>query len=155
MRLGFSGHQNLPPEAAALLQEQLQNFVRTNHPVVGVCSLAKGGDQLFARTIIEERGTLEVVIPSRGYESTFDEEGRHEYERLLELASKKTLLDFDSPSEKAYMDAGKYIVDHCDALLAAWDGRDSRGLGGTADVVAYARLVGLEVLVVWPTGVVR
>jgi hypothetical protein len=37
------------------------------------------------------------------------------------------------------MDAGRVVVDRSSVLVAAWDGQPSRGLGGTADVVAYAR----------------
>lgn len=41
--------------------------------------------------------------------------------------------------ERAYEAAGRYVVDHCDMLLAVWDGRPARGRGGTAEIIAYAR----------------
>ncbi|UYK67231.1 hypothetical protein NG831_03245 [Xanthomonas sacchari] len=126
-----------------------------SQPVVGVCALAEGGDQLFAATVIEAGGSIEVVVPALRYETTFDSQGFLEYERLLKLASKKTVLNYSSPSEEAYMEAGKYIVKNSDVLLAAWDGKASRGLGGTGDVVAYARESGLQVIVIWPEGLER
>ncbi|MEN5219568.1 hypothetical protein [Stenotrophomonas sp. TWI602] len=155
MKIGFSGHQDLPTEAAILLKQRLQTLFYDAKAIVGVCALAEGGDHLFARAVLERSGELEVVVPCQGYETTFDEESRLEYERLLRQATKMTTLDFSSPSEAAYMAAGKYIVEHCDVLVAAWDGRSARGLGGTADVVKYAEHVGVRVIVIWPEGVER
>lgn len=47
------------------------------------------------------------------------------------------------------------LVGMADRLLAVWDGKPARGFGGTADVVAYARRVGVPVDVIWPEGAVR
>ncbi len=33
---------------------------------------------------------------------------------------------------------GLVVVERCDLLLAIWDGHPAHGLGGTADIVAYA-----------------
>jgi len=41
--------------------------------------------------------------------------------------------------EESYYQAGRWIVDHCDWMVAVWNGLPSRGRGGTADIVAYAR----------------
>jgi hypothetical protein len=40
-------------------------------------------------------------------------------------------------------------------LVAVWDGQPSRGLEGTADVVAYANQRGVPVEVIWPEGATR
>jgi hypothetical protein len=42
-----------------------------------------------------------------------------------------------------------------DRLVAVWDGLPARGVGGTAEVVADARELGLPVEVVWPAGAWR
>ena len=34
---------------------------------------------------------------------------------------------------------GRYVVDHCDVLIALWDGMPSSGQGGTAEIVSYAK----------------
>lgn len=41
--------------------------------------------------------------------------------------------------EESYFEAGKTVVNTIDFLIAVWDGKPSRGLGGTADVVEYAQ----------------
>lgn len=47
------------------------------------------------------------------------------------------------------------MIDHCDRLVAVWDGLPARGYGGTADAVACAREGEVPVRVVWPEGAVR
>jgi hypothetical protein len=59
-------------------------------------------------------------------------------------------LPYPFPSEEAFWNAGKYIVDHSDLVVAVWDGEAARGLGGTADVVQYALTVGRKVVHVNP-----
>jgi hypothetical protein len=64
-------------------------------------------------------------------------------------------LPFEEPSEKAFFEAGKRIVDWADLLVAVWDGGPARGFGGTADVVRYAEERGRSLLILWPAGVKR
>jgi hypothetical protein len=97
-----------------------------------------------------------VVIPCANYETTF-EKGRdyREYENLLQAAESRIQLDYERPSEEAFMAGGRAVVDGCNILLAAWDGKPAGGLGGTADVVAYAKENGRSVEVIWPEGASR
>jgi hypothetical protein len=53
------------------------------------------------------------------------------------------------------MDGGRAVVDRSSVLIAVWDGQPSRGLGGTADVVTYARQRGVPITVIWPKGASR
>ena len=65
---------------------------------------------------------------------------------MLNRACKTTILKeagpetgLDEVRAQAYEAAGRYVVDHCDLLIAVWDGKPARGRGGTAEIVAYAR----------------
>jgi hypothetical protein len=100
-------------------------------------------------------GQLHAVLPCRHYDETFEGEDREGFERLLALAETQEVLPFNAPSEQAFYAAGRRVVDLCARLVAVWDGQPSRGLGGTADVVAYARHIGRDVQVIWPAGLVR
>jgi hypothetical protein len=40
-------------------------------------------------------------------------------------------------------------------LVAIWDGKPARGLGGTGDVVRYAQEKGTAVSIVWPDDIGR
>ena len=42
------------------------------------------------------------------------------------------------------------MVDHSELLIAVWDGKPAAGLGGTGDVVSYARQSGKHVYQIDP-----
>jgi hypothetical protein len=155
-RVGITGHQGLPEAAVPYVTQKIHDILAaTAPPLVGYSSLAEGADQLFAHELLAARGDLHVVVPSDGYEGTFSEPDRHTYFALLDKAADVTRLRFESPSEEAYDAAGQWVAKHCETLIAVWDGKPSRGLGGTADAVTHARKLGRTVHVVWPTGVIR
>ncbi|HXI22241.1 MAG TPA: hypothetical protein VNG71_00095 [Pyrinomonadaceae bacterium] len=157
MRLGISGHQDISREVAAYVRPILIRLVNEQKDnVVGVSSLAAGADQLFATVILEHGGSVHSIIPSHGYERTFkDPESLDQFKSLLARAQKIETLDYPEPSEEAFLDAGRHVVDNSDLLIAVWDGQPAAGKGGTADIVDYARRRGVEMIVVWPPGVSR
>ena len=154
--VGCTGHQSLSPatrlSVAAAMEAELKRYPP---PVVGVCSLAVGADQIFADKILAVGGELHAVIPSEGYADTFSDEARPRYNALLAAVTAATTLSYPTPGEQAYLAAGKRVVEACDVLMAVWDGAPAAGLGGTADVVDYAHACGREVVVVWPPGSAR
>lgn len=155
-RIGVSGHQRIPAAVVSQIVPQVRQLIaKQPTPLIGYSSLAAGADQLVAQLVIDAGGDLHAVIPAAGYDTTFDDDTLPTYRALLAAATTVTELPFTEPSEKAYDAAGHYVVDHSDILLALWDGEPSRGLGGTADAVAYARSIGRAVHVVWPDGVTR
>lgn len=154
--VGATGHQKLPADALPYLVEEVQKTLRACTPPLSVASsLAAGADQLIVHEALRSGGSLLAVVPARGYESTFSPKDLRSYKDLMAQANEVTRLDFPEPSERAYWAAGQEIVDRCDVLVAIWDGRPARGLGGTGDVVDYAARVGKEVRVIWPTGLAR
>jgi hypothetical protein len=155
-RIGVTGHQKLPEAAKSYARKKIRSLLeKADAPLTGLSSLAAGADQIFAREILDHSGRLWVVIPSKSYQSTLTGEDLAAYRELLSRASDVTRLDFSQPGEAAYNAAGRWIVENCDELVAIWDGQPARGLGGTGDVVAYARELGRKVRVYWPKGVVR
>jgi len=155
--LGMTGHQGLPTEAVPYIVRRIRSEIApVGAGLEGISSLAEGSDQLFATEVLAASGTLTAVIPSFQYETTFaDENHRLSYEKILKKASRVEICDFREPSEEAFYAAGKRIVDLCGQLLAVWDGMPSRGIGGTADIVAYARALQRPVVVIWPAGISR
>lgn len=155
-RIGFTGHQAMPELARAYVRRGIAELLsQIRGPLIGISSLAAGADQIFASEILNRHGQLWVVIPSTDYQSTLHDDDLAAYRSFLEGATDVIRLDFDRPSEAAYDAAGKWIVENCDELVAVWDGKPARGLGGTGDVVAYAKEFGRNVRVLWPPGIVR
>ncbi|SNT61903.1 hypothetical protein SAMN05216276_108614 [Streptosporangium subroseum] len=154
--VGVSGHQRLPEKARIHAEQKIRALLADQPlPLIGVSSLAEGADQLFVEVLLQSDGTLRAVVPCQGYETTFEGTARQAYHRFLADAQTVTTLDYDEPGEAAYDAAGLFVVEHCEVLVAIWDGKPARGLGGTADAVAHARRLGREVIIIWPEGVER
>jgi hypothetical protein len=152
-RIGFTGHQGLDCDTAVLVSDAVRAELEGRGPVRGITSLAEGADQIFAREILGQGGSLIAVIPSAGYEATFQTpQALSQYRDLKGSAMEIIELPFTQPAEDAYWAAGRRVVDLADEMFAVWDGMESGGLGGTGDVVAFARDQGVPVTVIWPAG---
>lgn len=154
--IGVTGHQVVPDDALPYVVDGVRKTIgECDPPLRVVTSLAAGADQLVAREVLRSGGRLDAIVPAAVYEATFAADDLRSFEELVSCAESVTRLDFPEPSEQAYWKAGQMIVDRCDVLIAVWDGQPARGLGGTADVVRYARQEGKDVRVVWPQGLTR
>ena len=144
MRIGVSGHQSLGcPETVDWVREQMVQHLQTHDVSAGISSLANGADQLFASAIVERQISLEVVIPCERYEETFNNPtALSSYQMLLSAAAAKRVLNFAEPSEEAFLEAGRLIVDSSDAMVLVWDGNPAAGRGGTGDIAEYASVRG-------------
>ena len=154
-QLAITGHRGLSSELEAEIDRMIRAAVAETGDVVGVSCLADGADAVFAQAVLDAGGSLVAVLPAVEYRESLPEDYRPVYDRLLAQAGEVVQLPFVTPDPHAYMEAGKWMVDESDALLAVWDGQPGRGPGGTADVVAYARSRGVPVTVVWPDGAIR
>jgi hypothetical protein len=161
VRIGVTGHREIPGAARAEVRRgilaHLRGGARHASAAEALSCLAAGADQMFADLALRCGIPLTAVIPGMpDYEQRLDgEEARTSYHRLLKACASRAQMPFEPSDEDAYLAAGRWIVDHCDLLVAVWDGRPARGRGGTGDIVAYARRSGVPVAVVWSPGVRR
>jgi predicted Rossmann fold nucleotide-binding protein DprA/Smf involved in DNA uptake len=155
--VGLTGHQDIPNAALTFVEAGIARLLRRlGSEFTGVSSLAAGADQLFAQTVLRMGGRLHIIIPCDKYETTFvDDQTLDLFRHLLEKANMVQTLEHARPSEEAFLDAGRRVVELSQVLIAVWDGREAKGKGGTADIVRYARERGTEVVVVWPSGISR
>jgi len=101
--------------------------------------LAEGADRVVAKAVLAEPDArLDAVLPLAVEDYLEDfatEESRKEFEQLLSQCRKPVLLrarciedDRHDPGDRAelrrdaYAHVGRYVVDHCDVLIAIWDG---------------------------------
>jgi hypothetical protein len=119
--------------------------------------LARGADSIVVEEALDLLSTagvvLEAVLPLSIEAYLKDDfktlESRKRFRDLLRKADRRvSLAERGLTPEQAYERAGRYVVDHCDVLIAVWDGQAARGRGGTAEVVDYARFQEVPVLVV-------
>ena len=138
MHVGITGHQEVENQewVKAQLIEELKNL---NSSLVGISSLAVGADQFFAESVLRMNGQLMAIVPFEGYEKEFEGTGRSNFTRLLEAATAIETLPMLTTKEESYLAAGKRVVDLSNLLIAIWNGKPAKGLGGTADIVQYAQ----------------
>lgn len=153
MRVGITGHQDMgDSETIDWVRDAMTRVVAESGVEEGITSLAVGADQLFADILRSQGIPYWVIIPCLNYESTFaGREHLYTYRALLkDAAIRMTLSDYGEPSEFAFLQAGKLVSDMSDLLIAVWNGQKARGMGGTGDIVQYARTKGKAVVHVNP-----
>jgi hypothetical protein len=156
VRIGVTGHRALRDgeDVAALVDEALDEVSAAGgEPLEVWSSLADGADRLVVHRVLDRaQATLVAVLPldADDYRRDFTPASAVEFDELLAAAREVIVTGPGSSGsrESAYERAGRAVVDACDVLLALWDGEASRGRGGTAEIVAYARSNGREVRIV-------
>ena len=148
MKVAISGHQDLgTPETTAWVENALEKALSTIKITKGYTCLAVGADQMFAKALNKRGVPYVAVLACSEIESSFQTaESVAAFRELLSHASGTIKLTHVAPSEKAYFDAGKMVVDKSDVLIAIWNGQPAKGLGGTGDVVSYALAKGKNVI---------
>lgn len=155
-RIAISGHRGLPPDTERLIDQALRAALTEIGPdITGLSCLADGADQIFARAVLDRGGALEAIVPAERYRAGLPPEAHAEYDRLLAAAVRVHRLPYVDSEPRAHMAASERMLGAADELWAVWDGRPARGFGGTADVVARARDLGMGVRVFWPPGARR
>ncbi len=151
--IGVTGHRVLPnPEQcrqavvnilASVLNKAHKNWTG---PKVVLSPLAEGADRLVARECLKfPEFVLECPLPLETDEYLKDfrtDESKREFMELLSRSNKIRIMENQQTRAVSYKQAGQYVVDHCDLLLAIWDGRPPENEAGTAAIVHYARSVG-------------
>ncbi|MFI5626046.1 hypothetical protein ACIA03_21450 [Nocardioides sp. NPDC051685] len=158
MKIGITGHSNLSATTETSVHKAVRDVLDlySAEGITGVTCLAKGADQVFAQVVLEVGGDLVVVLPSPNYrDKKVKPANREKFDELLSRASEVAYQPFDVPNRDAYMAASEELVSRSDLVIAVWDGQPAAGHGGTADVVAYAREQGRDVVILWPDGAER
>lgn len=153
VRIGVTGHRFLAEEeriANGIYQAVIkieQEF--PGEPLIVTSSLAEGTDRLVAQRIMaRNQAKLVVVLPFARDEYRKDfksRESKEVFDQLLNQALDVIELPGAETREAAYSEAGRFIVEHSDVLLAVWDGQSPQGAGGTGEVVALARKRGIPI----------
>lgn len=146
VRVGVTGHRRFDDHA--LVREMtihvLDRLLLDGTPVTVVSSLAEGGDRLVAELCMARADSaLQVILPlpRADYERDFaTAQSRDEFATLIARAESVEVVGQHAGDtrEAAYQRAGHAVVDAVDVVVALWDGEQSRGQGGTAEIVQYA-----------------
>lgn len=152
-RVGLVGHRDAfdAATAARIRAQARAYFLRwtTEHASIAVYTmLATGADTLLTEVALECAARLITVVPFPDYAQDFAAEERTRYHAFVRQAAMVKQMTASKRSARAYFTAGKWLIRQVDCVLAVWDGQPARGVGGTGDVVAYARERGVPFFVI-------
>ena len=154
--LGVTGHRTLAnPEAIDRAVRRALQRLRGRYPhtpFVCLSPIAEGADRLVAEAaqdVLDASLVVSLPLPADLYRDDFTASGSHTHfdalcddaDNVFELAlqaSREDVRPYEEPRNRQYAQMGALIVEHCDVLIAVWDGEPARGLGGTGDVVQWA-----------------
>ncbi len=157
LTVGVTGHRDLVKDEMPALRDQVRAFLielDADYPDLDLqilSPLAEGADQLVAEVALELDLPVIVPLPMRRdeYEKDFTDDGALErFQQMLAQCEIISLPIADEDAggtgvllatdrERQYAQMGIFISNHCQILLALWDGKIGGAIGGTAGVVNY------------------
>jgi hypothetical protein len=152
-KIGIIGHRVLCEleKIDPAIEQALEWFARkfSGEPLTLLSSLAEGSDRLVATKFRSLEGSRVVaVLPLSVDQYLTDFENaasRKDFTDHLNAADEVIQMPDLQDRDTAYQAAGFYVVDHCDALICIWDGKESQGKGGTGSMVERARSRGIPI----------
>lgn len=145
--IGVTGHRFLAEvdKITTGIDQALDHIERVfgETPFQVISALAEGADRLVVRRVLRHQGAQLVVllpIPQMDYITDFKApESSSEFLALMALSKEVLTLPPAPTREDSYASAGYYLLDHCQVLIAIWDGQKTQGVGGTGEIAAAAR----------------
>ena len=155
--VGFAGHRHLRnSEKMSKVIGALLDSLRAEIPgqLVGYSSVAIGADTLFAEGCLSSGLPWMALLPQpeHDFKNDFTESDWAKTSRLLRRAARVQSLSGAREADRnlSYLECGLLVVEEADLIVAVWDGKPSRGVGGTADVVANARNLNKPLVLIHP-----
>ena len=142
MIIAFSGHRpqklggfSLPNDTYVRVCKRTHELLLELKPEKCISGMALGFDQWAAMVCIRLDIPWIAAIPHIGQESIWPEASQRAYHLLLQKASEVVIVSPGGYSAEKMMARNCWMVDHCDQVLACFDGSN----GGTKRCVEYAR----------------
>ena len=147
--IGVTGHRDLSnvniDSFKLIIKQELEKIALKcpNTEIKLLTSLAEGADQMCAEVALELGINIIVPLPMEvnDYIKDFKDESLIKFNSLLSKAERSFVVPYVEETNKVdrdykYRQAGIYIAEHCNCLLALWDGSSPKEDGcGTAEVV--------------------
>jgi hypothetical protein len=139
--IGVTGHRDIPAADEARLGAAVDAVLsdvrgRVKHtPVVMLCGMATGADLLCAERALAAGIPVCALLPVAidRYEQDFAPSDLPRFHAALAQVVEIRVLA-DDP-EQGYVRLAQFLARYSHLVIALWDGVDSRGRGGTGDVV--------------------
>ncbi len=154
LQVAITGHRDLVPEEVAGIHAAIRDCLAdliARYPerlITVMTGLASGADQVAADAAqgLDCRVVAVLPMPLASYRKDFESEAdRGAFESRLEGVDEVIELppasdDIDTSNESRdlqYARLGVFLASHCHLLIAVWDGKPARHIGGTGHVVQF------------------
>lgn len=103
-------------------------------PTKVISGLALGWDTALALAALRLKIPLVAAVPFKGQELIWPEPSQARYRKLIEMAADVRVISSGGYAAWKLQRRNEWMVDHCNILLALWDGTS----GGTGNCIRYA-----------------
>lgn len=161
-KIGISGHRDLLPaqkeENLVILKGHLLKVQREqqNRPLLILTPLAEGADRLIAQVALELGIPYDVILPMplKLYCNDFSPASKKEFMHYLKYArtietiplyagnTHELIATYSTFRNFQYRQVGRTIVEKTQEMIIMSDGTDNQQMGGTADIMNYAKTHG-------------
>lgn len=163
--VGITGHRDIKnsDRIIEILREQMQAVQQQfpDTPLYALSALAEGADRFFADLALSMQGwALHVILPMQPeiYQQDFKaDSSQAEFKRLCEAAQSCTIVHPVVPGSEEqikggglhrdlqYAKAGIFMARRSHILMSIWDGKQPKGLGGTAQIIQFRETGNLNI----------
>lgn len=140
MIIGFTGHRKL--NNLEQVQIELEQLLSELKPEKCISGIAIGFDTLAAEICIKLNIPFIAAVPFYGQEKVWPDFAKERYNKLLKWANEVKYVCSPGYAAWKMQKRNEWIVNNCELLIAAWDGKES---GGTYNCIKYAKDVGREI----------
>lgn len=153
MIIAFTGHRpdklggyKVPNLTYLHICQQIDKTLRNLKPEKVISGMALGVDQWAAHIAHKLNIPFLAAIPFVNQECKWPEQSQRIYHKLLSLSSEQVIVSPGAYEREKMMIRNAWMVDHCDTLIAIWDGTK----GGTGNCVEYAKSVNKDIIFINP-----
>ena len=153
MIVAFTGHRpdklggyKVPNPIYDHVYKQIKTALQELKPDKVISGMALGVDQWAAAIAYKLGIPFLAAIPFDGQESAWPQESQKTFRLLRRLASEEVIVCEGGYAASKMQTRNIWVVDHCDKLIAVWDGSK----GGTGNCVEYAKAIGKDIYYIDP-----
>ena len=114
-------------------------------PTLVISGGALGWDTALASAAHMEKIPFNIAVPFHGQDKMWPPASKARYAKMISLANEVIVVSEGDFSARKMQIRNEWMVNHCDTLLALWDGSN----GGTANCIKYAQSIGHPIINLW------
>lgn len=144
--VAVTGHR--PPKLGGYSEKISHNlfslamyWVGMNQPKSVITGMALGWDQAIAEACVKLNVPFLAAIPYADFGGRWPYESQKKFHRLTDKAAEVVIVEPNYRGPQTFQKRNEWMVDHCEYLLALWDGSPS----GTKNCIDYANKKNIQV----------